>query len=132
MLRLGNAPPDRKTLEPLFTSAADMRAAITQNDVSRWSQADEQFHRDLLRLSGNQTLCAQGFQMRDYVLRAHMVALRLQTDAYRHESTDNHHKLLEAIQNDGGQIAATSHFAQRQRGEDALIDAVEASNITRL
>jgi hypothetical protein len=70
--------------------------------------------------------------MRDFAKRAHMVAVRLQDDAYRRRSTANHNALIRAILAGESQRAAAQHFEQRQRGEDALVGVVERFNLTSL
>lgn len=129
---LARRQPSSEQIEPLFRTTREMRQALAEDDVKKWGMADEEFHRELFRLSGNRKLCEVGCQMRDYVLRAHMVALRLQTNEYRTVSTDQHEDLLRTILSRSDQVAAETHLRQRQRGEDALIDVVERFNISTL
>lgn len=129
---LARKRPSSEQLESLFAATRVMEEALDAGDVNKWGEADEQFHRELLRLSGNKKLYEVGCSMRDFVLRAHMVALRLQTDEYRRSSTANHGQLIMSILTRNSQIAAEAHLAQRLRGEDALVSVVEKFNITSL
>lgn len=113
-------------------AVAQLREYHAARDVTRWGEADELFHRELMRLSGNRRLYAAGCQMRDFAKRAHMVALGMQTDAYRARSTRSHASLLEALRGPDPQQAVALHQAQRSRGEDALVGVVEKFNLTSL
>lgn len=110
----------------------DMEAQLAAGDVDKWGEADEHFHRELMRLSGNKKLYAIGCQMRDFAQRAHRVALRMQSDHYRARSTRNHAKLVSSLLRGEAGDAAQSHQEQRQRGEDALIGVVEKFHLSSL
>jgi DNA-binding GntR family transcriptional regulator len=124
--------PTRGDLVSLVEATAAMQEALVTGAVDDWGEADERFHRELMLLSGNRKLHAVGCQMRDFAKRAHMVAVRLQDDAYRRRSTANHNALIRAILAGESQRAAAQHFEQRQRGEDALVGVVERFNLTSL
>jgi DNA-binding GntR family transcriptional regulator len=129
---LARRQPSRDDLASLVEATAEMEAALASGEVDRWGDADERFHRELMRLSGNRKLYAVGCQLRDFAKRAHTVALRLKDDDYRARSTANHGKLIDVIINGTGREAADRHFDQRQRGEDALVGVVEKFNLTSL
>lgn len=124
--------PTRAELESLANATEAMKAAIAADDVGAWGEADELFHRELMRLSGNRRLHDVGSQMRDFVLRAHRVALRLQTPDYRAASTTRHTQLIETILAGDDDAAAMSHHTQRLRGENALVGVVERFKLTSL
>jgi DNA-binding GntR family transcriptional regulator len=124
--------PTRGDLVSLVEATAAMQEALVTGAVDDWGEADERFHRELMLLSGNRKLHAVGCQMRDFAKRAHMVAVRLQDDAYRRRSTANHNALIRAILAGESQRAAAQHFEQRQRGEDALVGVVERFNLRTL
>jgi DNA-binding GntR family transcriptional regulator len=129
---LARRQPSRADLRSLAEATSEMKNALAAGDVDRWGEADEHFHRELMRLSGNPRLHSVGWHLRDLAKRAHMVALRLQSDAYRAQSTDNHTVLIDAILAGEGREAAARHFEQRQRGEDALVGIVEKFNLVNL
>jgi DNA-binding GntR family transcriptional regulator len=124
--------PSRDDLAELVDETRRMEAAIVADDVDAWGEADERFHRALMRLSGNRKLYEVGCQMRDFVLRAHRVALRLQTPDYRTTSTANHAKLIEALLAPEHAFATDAHYNQRLRGEEALVGVVEKYRINSL
>jgi DNA-binding GntR family transcriptional regulator len=124
--------PSRDDLASLVEATEDMERALAAGQTDRWGDADERFHRELIRQSGNRKLYAVGCQMRDVAKRAHMVAVRLQDDAYRARSTVNHKLLIDAILNGAGQEAAYRHLEQRQRGEDALVGVIEKFKLANL
>lgn len=124
-------PPARE-LEDLRAAVQGMEDAIVDGDVGAWGEADEAFHRELMRLSGNRKLHEVGCRMRDFVLRAHRVALRLQTPEYRAASTVNHAELVAALLAGGTEATAIRHQTQRLRGEEALVGVVEAFQIASL
>jgi DNA-binding GntR family transcriptional regulator len=123
--------PSQQDLASLTATTDEMERALVAGEIDRWGDADECFHRELMRLSGNRKLHAVGAQLRDFAKRAHLVALRLQSDEYRARSTQNHRHLIEAIVQ-GGRLAADQHLQQRQRGEDALVGVVERFNLANL
>jgi DNA-binding GntR family transcriptional regulator len=129
---LARSRPSRQALASLLDATDDMEQALEAGEIDRWGEADERFHRELMRLSGNRKLFAVGCQLRDFAQRAHMVALRLQSDAYRARSTANHTALVDIILAGDSRAAAARHFDQRQRGEEALIGIVEKFNLANL
>lgn len=124
--------PTHEMLASLAAATAAMVEAAATDDVAGWGESDEQFHRELMRLSGNRKLYEVGCQMRDFVLRAHRIALRLQSPEYRAASTDNHTKLIDLIVATEDETATVSHYAQRLRGEEALVGVVDRFRITSL
>ena len=111
---------------------AEMQQRQVSQEVDKWGEADETFHRELLRLSGNGRLYTAGCQMRDFAKRAHFAALRMQTDAYRAHSTRSHANLLKALRGPHPTQAVEQHQSQRKRGEDALVGVVEKFQLTSL
>ncbi|MGE8943660.1 GntR family transcriptional regulator [Leptospira interrogans] len=129
---LAKKRPSREDLRSLFEATADMNRLLSASQIDQWGEADELFHRELMRLSGNSKLYTVGCHLRDLAKRAHMVAVRLQDDKYRARSTANHTVLVKAILKGNVRDAADLHFEQRQRGEDALVGIVERFNLVSL
>jgi DNA-binding GntR family transcriptional regulator len=127
---------DRRPAPAEFSALAEavgeLQRALSAGDVDGWGEADERFHRELMRLSGNPRLHVVGCDFRDLSRRAHLVALRLQGDAYRARSTASHAALLRALRKGTAANLADLHLRQRRRGEDALISVVERFNLTSL
>lgn len=124
--------PTRATVAGLIEATQQMQEAAANGDTNSWGEADEHFHRELMRLSGNKKLYTVGCQLRDFAKRAHIVAVRLQTDAYRAQSAESHTTLINSILGGDANDAATRHFDQRERGENALVGIVEKFNLANL
>ncbi len=117
--------PGREDLASLLEAVAEMQLALAEGAVDRWGEADERFHRELMRLSGNPRLYATGCHFRDLSKRAHMVAVRLKDDAYRAGSTAAHADLLRALlDGEAPSDAADRHLRQRRHGETALLSTI--------
>ena len=129
---LSRRQPSRKDLRTLTEATSEMERAARDGTIDLWGEADERFHRELMRLSGNPKLLAVGSHLRDLAKRAHMVAVRLQTDAYRSRSTANHEALIKAVLSGDAEGAAAHHLEQRERGENALVGIVEKFNLGSL
>jgi DNA-binding GntR family transcriptional regulator len=124
--------PPAKEFAAIEDALARLEEYQSSKSVDKWGDADETFHRELMRLSGNARLYGFGCQLRDFAKRAHLVALRMQTDAYRARSTKNHGALLAALRGPHPDEAVAQHQAQRRRGEEALVGVVEKFHLTSL
>ena len=124
--------PPAKEFAAIEDALARLEEYQASKSVDKWGDADETFHRELMRLSGNARLYGFGCQLRDFAKRAHLVALRMQTDAYRARSTKNHGALLAALRGPHPDEAVAQHQAQRRRGEEALVGVVEKFHLTSL
>ena len=124
--------PSAADLDPLSAAIARMRQALDSGNRMDWCAADEDFHRALLTQSGNGTLAAVGLQLRDLTSRAHIVAVRLQSEEYTRLSTENHAALVVALREGTFELAIEKHLLQRQRGEELLVGALESMNFSAL
>jgi DNA-binding GntR family transcriptional regulator len=130
---LAERRPRPEELASLAEAVAAMRQALATGEVESWGEADERFHRELMRLSGNPRLYAVGCHFRDLSKRAHMVAMRLKDDAYRANSTESHAELLRALtEGEAPSDAAERHFRQRRHGEAALVGTVRRFSLGSL
>jgi len=126
------ARPSGDTLQPLLIALDRMDAATRQGDQENWGEADEAFHRGLLKLCGNSRISRVGLQFRDVAQRAHLVAMRLQPAEYLAGSAAKHRALAELVLAGDPDKAAGEHFQQRRRGEEMLISAVEKYRLIAL
>lgn len=124
--------PGAEEFEAVEDAIAQMQEHQSPESVGKWGEADERFHRELLKLSGNKRLYAAGCQMRDFAQRAHFTALRMQTEVYRANSTRNHANLVKALRSIDPAKAVEMHHTQRRRGEDALVGVVQRFQLTAL
>lgn len=124
--------PAPAEFQPIEAAVARMQQHQAAQEVDLWGEADEDFHRELMRLSGNSRLYGMGCQMRDFAKRAHFTALRMQTDSYRAQSTRSHAALVKAMRSaQPGQVVEL-HQSQRKRGENALLGIVEKFQLSSL
>jgi DNA-binding GntR family transcriptional regulator len=65
----------RDQLADLNQATADMDAALSANDLAAWAKADDRFHAELVRLSGNNRLVHLVGMMNDQVRRARAMTL---------------------------------------------------------
>jgi DNA-binding GntR family transcriptional regulator len=115
--------PDQAALEPLEQATRDMIDALARDDLTRWAEADERFHRHLIDLSGNRLLKSLVENVWDRAHRARMFTLRLRDRPER--STQEHDALVKAIR-DGDVVAARElHREHRERGGRELIAIIE-------
>lgn len=69
--------PTKEELGPLEATVQAMEAAMDANNLEAWADADDQFHRELLRVHGNKRLAGIAAALYDQAHRARMVTLRL-------------------------------------------------------
>lgn len=129
---LAGAHPTPRTLEPLSRLTQEMTATLRRGDLDSWGEADENFHRELVRLSGNRRLYAVCCQMRDIAKRGHVIAVRMQSVEYKKGSVENHRKLLDLILRHSPDDARREHYLQRIRGQKELIGIIEHYNLKTL
>ncbi|WGF88069.1 GntR family transcriptional regulator [Marinivivus vitaminiproducens] len=123
--------PGEAGVSPLRQACAAMRAVDADGGgLAEWHAADEHFHRGLLELSGNPWITRVGLEHRDFVQRAHLVALRLRNVTAT--STVVHAELVDLLAAGDVAGATANHLAQRNRMEDDLIGAVERAGLRAL
>ncbi|HWL71364.1 MAG TPA: GntR family transcriptional regulator [Geminicoccus sp.] len=118
-------------LAPLREAVAAMREVdAAAGQLADWHSADERFHRGLLQLCGNPWIARVGLEHRDFVQRAHLVALRLRN--VTSTSTAVHAELVDLLAAGDVAAATANHLAQRNRMENDLIGAVERAGLKAL
>jgi DNA-binding GntR family transcriptional regulator len=124
--------PTRKLLTPLRKANSLMGKSIRKNLIDEWCLADEQFHRTLFDLCGNERLRAEGHRFRDLAQRAHFVAMRLIAADQKQISVDSHGELIDAIEKGAEKKARTLHLKQRLRGGEMLVSVVKTFGLNLL
>ena len=114
--------PTAEELAPLTEAVKEMKAGLKADDFSVWIEADERFHRALLRLSGNRRLAELGVSYRDRVQRAHVVALKLR--ARPTKFVEGHADLVELIRRGDVAAARERHYAEWVRAGEELMAAI--------
>ena len=122
--------PTEKELKPLEDATAEMEAALAEDDLDAWADADDRFHHHLLALHGNRRL--QGFvtALYDQAHRARIVTLRMRETPTK--STEEHRKILEHLR--AGNADATRHAfrAHRRRAAEELLEVLEKYKLGQL
>lgn len=110
----------RSALVGLAAAVDCMDAALGSEDRDAWADADEDFHRELVRLGGNARIERIVAMMQDQVRRAR--ALTLYMRPLPTASNADHRRLLEAIAAGDATAAHDIHHAHRSRAREMLID----------
>ena len=114
-----------KELEWLERSMQKMNEAHEKSDIKAWAQADEDFHCNLVDLSGNRILIevVENFWNRAQRARLTMLSMRKSTE----ESIQEHSRLVEAIRNGESALAREILEMHRKRGITNLTKLMEES-----
>lgn len=115
----------KNDMKSAFEQCLKMQMAVEMEEDDVWNMADEEFHRSLLHLSGNPEIAEAGCYYRDLAQRAHFVALRLVTLDQKAKSIAAHMSLLRLIGEGDEAACRQMHRAQRERGGDLLVSALE-------
>ena len=107
-----------------------MEKALSNGNLSRWSEADSKFHRLLIELAGNSRLRGIVEQFWDQTARVR--ALTLHIRAKPTKSTDNHGRLVDAIISRDVTRAVRIHTQQRLRSARELVEILGHLNIRQL
>jgi DNA-binding GntR family transcriptional regulator len=132
VIELTKRKPTLKELAPLTEAVRAMRAALDRENYVAWIDADEQFHRGLLTLSGNSRIAKVGLSYRDQVQRAHAIALRMRKPQGPAKSASAHSALIKLMSSGKIDEARDSHMAQRRRAAQELMDVVRKAGLTML
>lgn len=114
-----------KELEWLERSMQKMNEAHEKSDIKAWAQADEDFHCNLVDLSGNRILIevVENFWNRAQRARLTMLSMRKSTE----ESIQEHSRLVEAIRIGESALAREILEMHRKRGITNLTKLMEES-----
>lgn len=113
---------DPAELASLQDAVDAMEIALAEDDLVRWSQADANFHRQLVELAGNRKLAALVEQVSDQAHRARVTTLRLRPKPVG--SNRDHAALVQAIRDRDPQRARDIHEQHRRRAADMLVGLV--------
>lgn len=115
--------PPPSELAELNAAAMEMESALEAEDLDRWAQGDDRFHREMLRLHGNRRLMAITSSLFNQAHRAQMVTLRMRGPLHR--SNREHRAILESLANGDPAQTAALYRAHRQRGGQEMLDILE-------
>ena len=113
----GFAPGD---LTILAGAIDDMDTAIAGPDLDAWADADDRFHRELVRLGRNRRIEAIVAMMSDQVRRARMTTLFMRPLPTK--SNEDHRRVYQAIRDGDAATARDVHRQHRQDAKTILVD----------
>nr|CAD6596438.1 GntR family transcriptional regulator [Rhizobium sp. Khangiran2] len=130
--RLAGLPTeDREPVVRLLRDATDrMVAALDQDDLAAWAQADEDFHEALVTRCGNRRLMRMSGTVADQLHRARMFTLRLRPLPV--SSSDEHLAVINAINEGDATAASRAARLHRQHAHDALVPLIARYNLRNL
>ena len=110
-------------LETLAAAIADMDTALRADDLRAWADADDRFHRELVRLGRNARLSMIVSVMRDQVRRARATTLFIRPRPS--QSNADHRAVYQAIADGDAPTAHDTHHAHRRAARDMLVALLE-------
>lgn len=120
----------KAALAHLAQSIADMDEALKAQDLAAWAEADDRFHRELVRLGGNRRAMLIFEMLRDQVARARHTTLYMRP--VPSQSNDDHRAVLDAISRNDPALAAKRHRAHRQYAKTMLVNLLSKHRLQNL
>ncbi|MCF3936730.1 GntR family transcriptional regulator [Acuticoccus sp. M5D2P5] len=114
----------------LWYATNEMTLALEEDDLVRWARADAAFHRDLIMMSANRRQRQVVLQFWDQSHRVRMLTLKLRPKPF--ESTEEHIKLVKAMEARKPDLARALHRAHRQEAGAMLVRILAEHNLTQL
>lgn len=118
-----------KDFKVLSSLAKKMVKALNQDDLDKWSHADEEFHKQIVLLSGNSRLVNTVNSFRDQTHRARIISLRLRPKPVA--SSKEHLAVVEALKNGEIERAKHIHGEQWKRSRKQLTEILERFGIMK-
>ena len=114
---------DDADLKTLADAIDEMEVAVAGNDLERWAEADDSFHRELVRLGRNSRVNAIFEVMNDQVRRARTVTLYVRP--VPHQSNTDHRDVMQAIKSGDARRASDIHRNHRQNAKQMILDLLK-------
>lgn len=117
-------------LTTLSRTISEMQIALNDDDREAWAEADDQFHRELVRLGDNARAMKIVEMMSDQVRRARLVTLYMRPAPT--QSINDHLRVLNAIR--GGDVggARDLHRQHRLGAKDILLDLLQRHRLSSI
>jgi|TARA_B110000908_G_scaffold145965_1_gene176633 DNA-binding GntR family transcriptional regulator len=109
---------------------ADMDAAVDDNNLEDWARADDQFHRELVRLSGNNRLVHLVGMMSDQVRRARAMTLFIRPIPT--QSNEDHRGVVDAIERGDGAEAGRLYRGHCEQAKKMIVELLEKHRLKKL
>lgn len=117
-------------LKPLIEATQQMEQALEIDDLEAWAEADDTFHKELLKLHGNQRLLSIASLLFDQAHRVRVITLRMREKPYL--STSEHKTVVEHIMNGDVENARDVYREHRQRAGAELIAILDKYKLHQL
>ena len=122
--------PTAQDLAPLIAATADMEAALMDNDLARWAESDDTFHRNLLKMHGNTRLTGIATSLFDQAHRVRLVTLRVRETPV--QSTKEHRMILDALAAGDVEGVRTLFRKHRERARTELLTCLNMLGVRQL
>jgi len=109
-----------------------MTDALGRDEMEGWALADEEFHLNVVRLSGNRRLADIVLNCWDQVHRARYFTLRLRQHPQPSKSIEEHYEIIDAIRRGDAKAASESYRCHRERGLKEQVDVMKAFRIHQI
>ncbi len=117
-------------IDAMRRAVADMDAALKDDDLESWAEADERFHRLLVEYSDNRRLIALVGTFIDQSHRVRMITLRMRPRPT--DSNQDHRAVVEAIARGDADEARRVHRTHREKSGRMLIDLLATHGMTEI
>jgi len=111
--------PTPQEIQGLIRATDEMEQALLNDNLHAWAKADENFHAELIELSGNKTLQAAMLGLADRAHRGRMFSLQLRPKPIT--STKEHRLLVKKILAGDVEGALTENRKHRTRASQELL-----------
>lgn len=128
--RAAEAGHSAEDLSALAQAIEDMDAAIAGSDLEAWAEADDAFHAELVRLSGNKRIATIVGMMSDQIRRARATTLYIRPLPVK--SNEDHRAVYAAIRDGDAQRAHDCHRAHRRQAMTMLLDLLQKHRLRSL
>jgi DNA-binding GntR family transcriptional regulator len=99
--------------------------ALARDDLIAWAELDDQFHRTLLHLSGNERLASLAEIYNVHLYRARLFTLHLRPGLSR--SIHEHRQLVEYIGHHDARRAIDLYLTHRRRSQNEILTIIRAT-----
>lgn len=117
-------------IDRLTISVQKMDKALANKDLILWASADEEFHRLLVSMSGNERLMKLVDQFIGQAHRVRMLTLNLRP--IPNKSNNDHANVMEAIKAKDPEKARQIHRIHREKAGVLLVELLKKHNFTQL
>lgn len=128
--RAAEANYSSQDLAELAASIDQMDKAIKNEDLEAWAEADDLFHRELVRLGGNRRLEDIVAMVNDQVRRARATTLFIRPLPL--QSNEDHRAVYKAIHDGKPDVARERHRQHRMQAKAVLLDILEKHRLSSL